>query len=79
MAEAALFYETASAGLGDDFLDDVQRAIDQARESPSLGVVFAGKFRRLLLRRFPFGLIYAIEPDMIVVAAVAHQRRRPSY
>lgn len=28
MTEAALFYERAAAGLGDDFLDDVQFAVD---------------------------------------------------
>ncbi|MDB5903769.1 MAG: hypothetical protein JWM26_2647 [Betaproteobacteria bacterium] len=34
MIEAALFYEAAAVGLGDDFLDDVQHAIDSVRELP---------------------------------------------
>jgi hypothetical protein len=34
MTEAALFYEAANAGLGDDFLDDIQHAIDTIRERP---------------------------------------------
>lgn len=37
MAEAAMFYEKAAAGLGDDFLDDVQVAIDSIRNHPELG------------------------------------------
>ncbi|MGZ8264091.1 MAG: hypothetical protein ACXW2I_07835 [Burkholderiales bacterium] len=37
MTEAALFYQAAGAGLGDDFLDDVQHAIDSVREHPELG------------------------------------------
>jgi plasmid stabilization system protein ParE len=79
MTEAALFYEAAKTGLGDPFLDDVQRAIDTVRERPHLGVAVSYGFRRALIRRFPFSLIYALEGDEIVVIAVAHQRRSPNY
>ena len=79
MIEAALFYETAAAGLGDDFLDDVQHAIDSVREHPDLGASVAYGFRRVLVRRFPFSIIYAAEPAHIVVVGVAHQRRAPEY
>lgn len=79
MIEAALFYEAAAAGLGDDFLDDVQHAIDSVREHPELGAALGFHFRRLLVRRFPFSIIYANEPTQIVVVAAAHQRRAPEY
>ena len=48
MTEAALFYEAANAGLGDDFLDDIQHAIDTIREHPELGPTVASGFRRML-------------------------------
>jgi plasmid stabilization system protein ParE len=51
MTEAALFYEAANAGLGDDFLDDIQHAIDTIRERPELGPMVASGFRRMLIRR----------------------------
>ena len=79
MIEAALFYEAAAGGLGDDFLDDVQHAIDSVREHPELGSTVGYAFRRVLMRRFPFSIIYATEPAHIVVVAVAHQRRAPEY
>ena len=79
MTEAALFYEAARSGLGDLFLDDIQRAIDTIRERPHLGIAVAHGFRRALIRRFPFSLIYAVDGEEIVVIAVAHQRRSPSY
>jgi len=79
MTEAALFYEAAKSGLGDAFLDDVQHAIDTVREHPELGESVAYGFRRILVRRFPFTVIYAIEPETIAVAAVTHQRRSPDY
>ena len=78
MTEAAYFYESA-AGLGLNFLDDVQRMIDLAREQPHLGRPVGEELRQILLRRFPFSIIYAHEPPQIVVVAVAHQRRQPGY
>lgn len=79
MIEAALFYQREAAGLGDDFLDDVQHAVDSAREHPAIGASVGYGFRRVLVRRFPFSIIYATEPSLIVIVAVAHQRRAPAY
>jgi plasmid stabilization system protein ParE len=79
MIEAALSYDLAKAGLGDLFLDDIQHAIDTVREYPELGESVAYGFRRILLRRFPFSVIYLVESEEIAVVAVAHQRRHPDY
>ena len=38
MSEAAVFYETRGAGLGSNFLDDVQQSIDRLRVHPETGV-----------------------------------------
>ncbi|CAN5793360.1 hypothetical protein BH20PSE1_BH20PSE1_17560 [soil metagenome] len=37
MTEASLFYELESAGLGFEFLDDVQRVVAALRAYPKLG------------------------------------------
>ena len=37
------------------------------------------EIRRCLIARFPYGLIYGIDGDTIVVVAVAHLHRRPRY
>jgi len=79
MTEGALFYEAASSQLGTDFLDDVQRAIDRLCDYPLLGESITSDLRRTLLHRFPFSLIYAIEENVIVIIAVAHESRRPGY
>jgi plasmid stabilization system protein ParE len=79
MTEAALFYERAHPDLGEDFLDDIRYALDTVRERPKLGVEVAYGFRRVLVRRFPFSVIYFLEPGNVVVVAVAHQSRSPDY
>jgi toxin ParE1/3/4 len=79
MIEASLFYEMQSNGLGEDFLDDVQRTIDLVREHPRLGHAVGRGLRRMVLHRFPFNLLYSEVADTILVVAVAHHKRRPSY
>ncbi|HVQ36418.1 MAG TPA: type II toxin-antitoxin system RelE/ParE family toxin [Pyrinomonadaceae bacterium] len=79
MTEASVFYEAASRGLGQDFLDDVQQAIDRVCEYPQAGEVIASDLRRVLLHRFPFSIIYSVETNLILVISIAHHARRPGY
>lgn len=79
MTEAAVFYEDQAQGLGIEFLDDVQSTIDRLRENPLLGHIVKDDLRRSLLSKFPYSIIYVIEPDDLLVIALAHQRRRPEF
>ena len=79
MNESAQFYERRSEGLGEDFLDEVQHTVDSLLAFPQSGPVVSENLRRRILRRFPFGLLYAIEAERIVIVAVAHLKRRPGY
>jgi plasmid stabilization system protein ParE len=79
MTEASVYYESATSGLGAGFLDDVQRTIKILRDHPELGEPVGQGLRRALLHRFPFSLIYSVEVDMVLIVAVAPQRRRPDY
>jgi plasmid stabilization system protein ParE len=79
MVEAARFYETQTSGLGADFLLEIRRATEGISKNPRAGRVLRGKVRRRLVRRFPYGLLYHVDPNEIVVVAVMHLRRRPGY
>ena len=39
--------------------------------------IISGRTRRALLRRFPFGVFYILEPDRVAVTACLHGRRDP--
>jgi hypothetical protein len=80
MVKVALFYEAAWHGLGDSLLDDVQHVINSLREY-AYGIAIDDHLRRMLFARFPFGLIYAVAVNeiVIVIVAVAHHGRQPGY
>jgi toxin ParE2 len=63
MVEAADYYDAEAYGLGDRFLDDVQHTLNLISGRPEIGTKVSGSLRRVLCRRFPFSVIYAIEPD----------------
>ena len=35
--------------------------------------------RRVLVKRFPYGVYYLVEGEVLLVLAVAHSRRKPHY
>lgn len=79
MLEAAICYHSKASGLAADYLSEVERAAQSVRESPDTWPIIEGGLRRRLVRRFPFGILYRIEPEKIVIVAVAHLRRKPGY
>jgi hypothetical protein len=79
LAKAAGFYEARVAGLGGDLLTEVSRCFSLIRQWPESGAPCFRRYRRLLVRRFPYSVIYELLPSGAQVVAVAHQRRRPGY
>ncbi len=79
MYDAARFYQLQAPGLGDEFLNCVEQALRRIMEAPERWPIAHATTRRLILSRFPFSLLYRIDPDEIVILAVMHQKRRPSY
>jgi plasmid stabilization system protein ParE len=65
--------------LGSVFLDDVQHALSNIRKYPRMGTDAGNNLRRAILTRFPYSVIYAVEPSSILIIAVAHHRRLPGY
>ncbi len=79
LIEAATFYEARSPGLGEVFLNAVEGALRQIVAHPKAGAVVKPGIRRRLVERFPYSMLYAIEPGRIRVLAVSHNSRRPGH
>lgn len=77
--DAVAWYNQREAGLGWEFLDELDRSVRIIKSFPLAWPEINPGIRRCLLARFPYGIIYGIDEDLIVVVAVAHLRRRPRY
>lgn len=76
---AIRYYEDYRPGLGRRFRDAVEVAISKACETPLCYRVLRAPFRRCLVQKFPYSVIFSIERDHLLVIAVAHAKRKPGY
>jgi len=73
------WYQEQAEGLGDDFLNELESAYQAVAEFPEAWPLFQKGFRRHLLPRFPFSIIYRKKGDAVFVVAVMHNSRKPGY
>ncbi len=73
------YYEDIEPGLGYDFALEVYSAIQLAVEFPKAWTVLDGEVRRCLVRRFPYGVLYAEKENGIFILAVMNLHRKPTY
>ncbi len=78
LTEAIDYYEGQRLGLGYEFLTEVESAIDKIVQFPNAWTLVSDRTRRILLKRFPFGLLFQVRDDGIIVAAVMDLRRDPT-
>jgi plasmid stabilization system protein ParE len=79
LSEAIRYYEDVEPGLGQDFAVEIYSAVQRAVANPRAWTVLDGEVRRSLVRRFPYGVLYAEDDGGILVVAVMHLHREPGY
>jgi plasmid stabilization system protein ParE len=75
--DAFLWYEEQRPGLGEEFLEELNITIASIVENPGNYPVMKRETRRVLLRRFPYGVYYRVLEDRVLVVACYHARRDP--
>ncbi len=77
--EAVDYYDYQLPGLGLRFFREVDGALDKISRMPEAWTKVGEKTRRCLLKGFPYALLYVVEPEMIIITAVANLHRDPKY
>ena len=74
-----LYYNQEQPGLGARFTAAVEDATARATAFPLAGSIATENTRKVLLKGFPFAVVYRPLENGILVFAVAHYSRRPGY
>ena len=77
LQDAYQWYEAQSASLGEDFADSIEAGIRFIADFPLTSPVIHKNVRRLLVKRFPYVILYFVEADIAVVIAIFHCKRDP--
>lgn len=70
-------YEEFQSGRGEVFMRQLDAALTLLRQHPEIAPVYAGAYRRMLVRDFPYGIFYGAQPTRIIVAAIMDLRQDP--
>jgi toxin ParE1/3/4 len=74
------WYVRRSERAGRRFEDAIEYAIERIAESPSRWPIIENGYRVVRVARFPYRIYYRVlNPDEVLVVAVAHGRRRLEY
>ncbi len=76
--EARRWYERCEAGLGEEFVHSLDECLSVIESDPERNRIVSPPYRKALMRRFPFQVIYEVRPDAVWILAVYHAKRDPS-
>lgn len=73
------YYEAARPGTGSRFRLAVEAAAARALAFPESGIPSPAQTRRILVKGFPFSIVYEPTDGGVFIHAVAPGRKRPEY
>lgn len=78
-AEAVQYYAEQKAEVAQAFINAIENIVYRIQESPTRYAAIDEDVRRCMARKFPYGVLYTIEKDYILIVAVMHCSREPGY
>lgn len=73
------YYEECQERLGLEFAQEIYSTIHRIIDFPNAWQPMTSKTRRCLTNRFPFGVIYQILDNEIIIIAIMQQNQKPFY
>lgn len=77
--DAFIYYEYQQKNLGHSFLASFNNSIELIKIYPNGWHPISKRTRRCLIKNFPYGIIYQVRKDEILIIAVANLHRKPNY
>jgi plasmid stabilization system protein ParE len=77
LMEAVAYYESQKQGLGSQFAEEVKRTIQRILQYPEAWSPISKRTRRCRTNKFPYGVIYQVRGEVLLIVAVMHLHREP--
>jgi len=73
------YYAERSRRAAEAFRSEIILAVERLAESAEAYPLFDEGVRRCLLDKYPFGILFVVDDDHVVIVVVMHTSRRPGY
>jgi len=77
LADAVDYYNVQCPGLGFEFAAEIKSTLNRILSFPEAWPPLSSRTRRCLTDRFPYGVLYQVRKDHILITAVMHLKRDP--
>jgi hypothetical protein len=77
LVDAISYYNEQSEGLGYEFAAEIKQTFARILQFPDAWFPLSVRTRRCRTKRFPYGVIYQVRIDVILIVAIMHMRRHP--
>jgi plasmid stabilization system protein ParE len=77
LEDAVAHYNSECPGLGYEFADEVMRTIRRIVEHPTAWHTLSARTRRCITHRFPYGVVYQMRDEELLIVSVMHLHRHP--
>ncbi|TYQ28822.1 type II toxin-antitoxin system RelE/ParE family toxin [Pseudanabaena sp. UWO310] len=78
-SEAVQYYAEQRTEIAQAFINAIEDAIFRIKDSPNRYATIDEDIRRCMAKKFPYGILYTIEQDYILILAVMHCSRAVGY
>ena len=75
--DAVYYYQNISESLAERFYAEVIDSLEAIKKHPAYFSYYNEPFRRLLLKHFPYLVIYKIYNDIIIITGVVFAKQNP--
>lgn len=79
LRQAARYYDEQRPGLGGEFRDEVRAAIERIKNFPASCPRIDDEIRQCRTSRFPYGIIFRIKAQEILIVSITHLHRNPGH
>lgn len=78
LEQAVVYYNQQRPGLGMQLAAEFQQALEMIVDYPAAWPVFELPIRRYRLLRFPYGVLYHIHNDTLLIVGFMHMAMEPA-
>lgn len=75
--DAIDYYDEQHPGLGSEFAEEVEEALERINHYPEAWSSLSPRVRRCVINRFPYGVLYEVRSEIIIIVAIQHQHQEP--
>ncbi|KYC36884.1 plasmid stabilization protein [Scytonema hofmannii PCC 7110] len=79
LENAVAYYDNINTELGDTLLNEVEQSLERIVKFPEAWSKLSKNTRRCRLVGFPYGIVYQVVNERVLVLAFMHLQQKPNY